>query len=185
VPGVLRIDDGRGDGPRYGERWIVPQQRALVLGIPEVGGLVEELRFVRHDDEPVREAGRNPQHALVRGGQRDAGRAAEIRGAAPQVDGHVEHFALRRAHELALGVLDLVMQPAQDAVPRARVVVLYERRVDARLRERAGVPALEEKAAVVAPDLRLDQPDVGNRGRRDVHLKRMGGSDNSAIRYCP
>ena len=75
-----------------------------------------------------------------------------------QVDRDVEHFAGDDAHELALRVLDLVVEAAQHAAPRARVVVLHERRVEPGRRERARVPALEEEAALVAEDARLDRP---------------------------
>ena len=49
-----------------------------------------------------------------------------VRRAAPQVDRDVEHLAGDRAHQLSLRVLDLVVQAAQHAAPRARVVVLHE-----------------------------------------------------------
>ena len=50
----------------------------------------------------------------------------EGRRRAPQVDGDVEHRAFDHAHELALRVLDLVVQAAQHAAVRSRVVVLHE-----------------------------------------------------------
>ena len=64
----------------------------------------------------MREAGRDPQLAMVVGAQLDADPAAEGRAAAAHVDGDVEHRALRHAHQLALRVRrHLEVQPAQHA----------------------------------------------------------------------
>jgi hypothetical protein len=74
----------------------------------------------------VREAGRDPHLALVLGRQFAAIPLAEGRRALADIDRHVEHRAGGGAHQLALRLLDLVMQAAQHAFRRARVVVLHE-----------------------------------------------------------
>src|SRR5690606_19350985 len=90
-------------------------------------------------------------------------------------------------HQLPLGMLDLVVQAAQHAGHRAGLVVLHEGGVDARrFGELAGVEALEEVAAVITEDLRLDDQDFGQGGLEDIH-RRLGGSYSSAMRsrYWP
>ena len=119
---------------------------------------------------------------------RDADGAAERRRAPPQVDRDVPHLAAHAADQLALRVLDLVVEAAQHAAAGARMIVLHERGVDSGGGERARVPGLEKEAAVVAADDGLDQPHVGNRGRRDLHHglpHRTSGSRRSASRYWP
>ena len=58
----------------------------------------------------------------------------------------IEHVACDDTHELALRLSDLVVQAAQHAAPRTRVVVLHEVRIDACRAHGACVPALEEIA---------------------------------------
>src|SRR5487761_2099231 len=112
--------------PFDAKRRIVPQQRALVLRVPVVGGLVEEFGDLRDDDEPVRETRRDVEHPVIARRQLDRDVPAEGRRRASQVDGHVEHPALDHANELSLRMLDLVMHAAQHAAARSRVVVLHE-----------------------------------------------------------
>ena len=59
--------------------------------------------------------GRHPQLAVVVGRQQRAHPAAELRRAAAQVYRHIKHLALGYSHQLALRVLNLVMQAAQYA----------------------------------------------------------------------
>ena len=131
--------------------------------IPVVGRLVEELGGVGQHEEAVRESRRDPQHPLVRrptartptqrpnvGEPRR--RSTATSNTSPAID----------AHQLALRVLDLVVQPAQHAARAsasgcpARTSASMPGR-----RERARVPALEEEAALVAEHARLDQQHVG------------------------
>ena len=115
----------------------------------------------------------------------DADRAAEGGRAAAKVDGDVEHLAGDAPHELALRVLDLVMETAQHAMPRLRMVILHEGRVDAGVRQRTRVPALEEIPAVVREHARLEALDVGQVGCDDLHRNRTLGSRKSSSRYLP
>src|SRR5205085_7485204 len=71
--------------------------------------------------------------------------------------------------ELPLRVLDLVVQPAQNASRRARVIVLHEVGVDPDVRKRPAVITFEKKPARVAENARLDQKHVGERHWRDFH----------------
>src|SRR5687767_12022756 len=100
----------------------------------------------------------------------DAGPPAERRRAPAEVDRHVEYFTHYDPHELPLRLPDLVMQPAQHAPARARMVVLHEICLDAGLLpENALVHALEEEPALVPEHPRLDYQDFGYIGADDVH----------------
>lgn len=87
---------------------------------------------------------------------------AEGWGGTAQVYGYVEDFALDDADELSLGVLDLIMESAEDAFGGAGVVVLDEgdRGTDGCF-EGALVEAFEEEAAGVGENL----------GGEDEHIK--------------
>ena len=64
------------------------------------------------------------------------------------------------------------------------MVVLHKMQVQpGRLVEGALVETLEEKAAVVAKDLRLQQQYIGDGAGRDLH--RCAWSRSSRNRYCP
>src|SRR5262249_25685246 len=93
--------------------------------------------------------------------------------AAPDVDGYVEHFALDHAYELGLRTAKLQMEAAQRALDRARVVVLYERRVDAVRAVPIRVIRLEEEAAAVAMNVGLDDEYPGQVGGNHTHVRRQ------------
>jgi hypothetical protein len=87
----------------------------------------------------------------------DAGPLAEGGRGLAQVDGHVEDAAAGDPHELALGLLDLVVQAAQHALAGAGVVVLHEVR-----REAGGVwKALALKLSMKKP--RASPKTLGSR----------------------
>ncbi len=113
----------------------------------------------------MREALRYPHLALVLGRQLAAIPLAEGRRTLAQIDGHVKHRALGHAHQLALRLLDLVMQAAQHALGRTRMVVLHEQLGDTgQFGKAARVVAFEEEAAVVAEDLGLEHQQARQRG---------------------
>ena len=75
------------------------------------------------------------------------------------------------AHQLALRLGgQLVVQAAQDAASRPRVVVLHELDLDpGGGAERLAVVALQEEAALVAEDARLEQQYVRDRELSHLH----------------
>src|SRR5581483_6473636 len=108
---------------------------------------------------------RDPEQLMVLSRQAQPDPFAEARTRSAQVDDDVEHFAGDDAHELSLRLLDLVVQAAENSARRARMIVLHEVDVDAgRVAESATVVALEEEAARIAEDFRLQQHDFGQRG---------------------
>ncbi|MNZ34145.1 hypothetical protein D3C78_515160 [compost metagenome] len=101
---------------------------------------------------------------------------------APEVHGDIEYFAEGDPHQLALGPPHLVVQAAQDAALRARVIVLDESALDAgRVREGAGVVAFVKEAALIAEDLGFEDQHVGEVARNDFHTF----SPAILKRYCP
>src|ERR1041384_2992665 len=78
--------------------------------------------------------------------------------AAPHIDHHIEHRALNDPAELRLRSGNLVMQGAHGALRRFRVIILHEALADAEFGKLHLLIALKEKAALVAPDGRLDHP---------------------------
>src|SRR5437868_5180722 len=107
------------DRPFDSDFGIVPDDAALVLGEPVIGRFVEELGGLRQDDESMRKTGRHPQLLVVVVRQHHTDPLAEGRRALANIDDDVEYFALDNAHEFALRMLDLIMQPAQHALRRA------------------------------------------------------------------
>src|SRR5262245_10841243 len=129
---------------------------------------------------------------MVLAAEFDADPATERRAARPDIDRHVEHTALRHAHQLALRMrCALEVQPAQYASARARMVVLHERDALAgRLVEGALVVALHEEAACVAEHLRLQNQHAVYRGlgRFQRHRERLSQNTRlltTRIRYWP
>ena len=106
---------------------------------------------------------------MVRLAQKLPDPLAERGGRAPQVDSDVVDLAGQHAHQLALRLLKLVVDTAQNATQRAGMVVLKKPGGQAQLLKRTFGVRLEEKAALVSKDLRLQQDDVGNGCRNRSH----------------
>src|SRR5690606_36065341 len=81
---ILRGERGLGHPPVDAERRVVPEQRALVLGVPVVGGLVEHLGELGLDHESMGEAGRDPELATVGAGELHRHMPPEVGRGAPQ-----------------------------------------------------------------------------------------------------
>jgi hypothetical protein len=92
-----------------------------------------------------------------------------MRRGTAQIHCHVEHRAAHHPHQLALRRVELVMQPAQHALRRARMVVLHEIQVQPQCGEGLAVPAFHEEAARVAEHPGFDQEDAGESAFDDVH----------------
>jgi predicted hotdog family 3-hydroxylacyl-ACP dehydratase len=81
---------------------------------------------------------------------------------------HIEHRAGDDPHQLALRLLDLVVQAPQNALTAAALVVLNEGFFHAGGGKKVGLPGLEEVAAAVAQHLGFDHQNVGNGCSGDV-----------------
>ena len=86
------------------------------------------------------------------------------------VHGYVIHLALGHAHQLALGVVLLEVQPAQHAPGGAALVVLHKFLVDTGLCELVLLVGLHKIAAVIAEHLRLNDHHAGDLGLRKNKL---------------
>jgi hypothetical protein len=71
-------------------------------------------------------AWRHPQLVMGHVVQQHPHRLAKRGGAAAHIHRHIKHLASGAAHQLSLRLHQLVMQPAQHAMPAARLVVLHQ-----------------------------------------------------------
>jgi hypothetical protein len=125
--------------------------------------LYRKVGAVREHEEAVGKSGRNPQLPMIVPAQFGAGPAAERRRGLSQIDRGIKCTSGHHADELPLGLLDLVVQAAQNPALRARVIVLDEPDVEAdSIAKPSGVPALQQEATLVSEYLRLEDQDVGN-----------------------
>jgi hypothetical protein len=89
-------------------------------------------------------------------------------GADPQIHGDIKDTAVGAAHQLAHRRREvLVVEAAQDALLRARMVVLHELVSDPGFGELALLVCLEKEASFVAAHLRLDEDEALEPGRPD------------------
>ena len=94
--------------------------------------------------------------------------------AAPKVHGDVEDLTGDHPHEFSLGLLNLVVQAAEDVARGAGVVVLDEGAGAAgRTTEFVFAERLHEEAAGVRMDHGFEDEDVGDGGGDDVHVLRL------------
>lgn len=113
---------------------------------------------------------RDEELTLVFGGEHHALPFAEGGTAFAQVDGDVEDRAAHDAHELGLRVVDLEVEPAQDALGARGLVVLNEIDVDT-ARDKVGLlVGFHEVAAIVAVALHVhdDHAVDGRLGEDEV-----------------
>src|SRR5436305_2913787 len=95
---------------------------------------------------------------------------AKGRRAAPHINHDIKHRALNDAAELRLRAGDLVMQATQRGLHRLGMIILHEALTDAEFSKLHLLIALEEKAALVAPDRRLNQPHARQCSIDSFHL---------------
>ena len=155
-------------GPGDANGRVVPRDAALVRGGVVVGGFVQEVRGVRQDHKAVGKALRNPHLFVVVFGQLYPGPLAKGGGAFADVHRHVKHRAAHHAHQLALGLLQLVVQAAQHAAGAAAVVVLHKVHIQTGdLLEVLLVEAFKKEASAVAEHFGLKDEQVGDVGGGD------------------
>ena len=133
-----------------------------------VGGFVQEVGGVRHDDKAVGKALRNPHLLVVVFGQFYTDPLAKGGGAFADVHGHIKYGAVHHAHQFALGLLQLVVQATQHALGAAAVVVLHKVHIQAGdVVEVLLVEAFKKEASAVAEHFGLEDQDVGDVGGGD------------------
>ena len=146
-----------GDAPVDAEVRVVPGDRALRLRGVEAVALVLEDHLFAQNAEPVGEAPRDEELAVVVPGEFDRHVPPEGRRAFADVHSHVQHGAPDDSHELRLSVWRLLeMQPPDDSVARPALVVLDKVNVRDFFSEFTFGERLEEIPPVVPEDARLD-----------------------------
>ena len=101
----------------------------------------------------------------------------EGRRADAYVDGYIKYSATDDTHELSLCVRgQLEVQATHHAIAGAALVVLDEVGRSDELGEALLAEGFEEVAPPITEDARLDDDDLGDRGRDDLHgeVRRMG-----------
>lgn len=91
-----------------------------------VGGLVEKFSGIAQDNKTVGKAFGDPKLALVVCGKNLTYPLAKCFAAFSEVYCYIKYFALHHTHQFALGLLNLVVQTAQDIFCAATMVVLDE-----------------------------------------------------------
>src|SRR5690606_30325970 len=130
----------------------------------------------------MREPLRNPELTLVCRAEADPDPAAEAGRIAAQIHRDIEHFPGDHAHQLSLGLLDLVVQPAQNATLGLGMIVLDELPFQARgFLESGCVEAFIEETAFIPENLWFDDQHVWNAGLDHFHAS----SPASLKRYWP
>ena len=89
------------------------------------------------------------------------------------VDGNVKDFPGDHPYQFTLRLPDLVVQAAQDALARARVVILDETIRDSALLVALRVVSLQEKTTLVFVNFRFDDDNL-RQGSQDVFHKLLG-----------
>jgi hypothetical protein len=90
---------------------------------------------------------------------------AECGGTLADINGNIKDFTGNYPHQLALGLLYLVVQTPQDVSGRARMVVLDKTDVQAgQFLPGTLVETLEKKATFIAEYPRFEYQDIGDGG---------------------
>ena len=120
----------RFEGPRNVEGGIVPEDRTLTCGVVEIGSLIEDLSCVGEDEKAVGKAFGDPYELEFvcegLGFEVESGPFAEVGRVAAEVDGDIPDVTGEDTDELALGMAELVVQAAEDALAGEGLVVLDE-----------------------------------------------------------
>ncbi|MNE56665.1 hypothetical protein D3C80_1515900 [compost metagenome] len=107
---------------------------------------------------------------MVLGGQPHSDPFAEMRRAATDINGNVEDFTDGDTNQFALSVFQLVVQAAQYAFLRARMIVLDELCVQAsRLFKSLGIEAFIKEASLITKYLRFDDQNTGQISGDYIH----------------
>src|SRR6266567_2307509 len=118
----------------------------------------------------MRKSHRNPGQPPVFTGELHGVPAPKGWRLTPQIKKNIEHFPAHYADQLALRLLNLVMQASQDAAFRVRVIVLDESLLNAEIGENSLAITFEEESALVFKDLRFKYERAGERSFENVHF---------------
>ena len=116
------------EGPGDVEGGVVPDDGALSSRVVDVGGLVKDFGGVGEDEEAVGEACRDPEKfermVFCWGFEAKSGPFTEVGGTEAEVDGDVPDVAGEYPNQLALGLFELVVEAAEDALGGEGLIIL-------------------------------------------------------------
>src|SRR3989338_5327785 len=94
----------------------------------------------------------------------------ESRRASPDIDSNIQNHPLNHAHQLALRMTDLIVQPSQHVLCRARVIILHEVHLPSnKLGKLAPVETFKKEATIIAKHFGLNDQQVWNGGLNSFH----------------
>ena len=167
---LTRHHVSRINGPVDCQRLVVPTDACLLLRRIDIVHLIGEDGLVAQHEEAVGKATGNEELAFVLVAQLHHDMLAERGRTLPQVDSHIEHSALYHSHQLRLReVALLIVQPAQHAVRRARLVVLHEINLAYIRFKLVFLPRFKKIAPAVSKHLGVDNPHAFNGSFRIRH----------------
>ena len=141
------------NGPVDGEIGVVPTQGAFHVGSVGCGNFVVEVGDVADHEEAMGAAGRHPEAVVRFGIEHISIPHTKGRRAFAEIDQHIKNGAGGDPYELALRcVAGLVVQPAEDMLGGAAVIVLDEVEIQPRIGEGLAVPCLHKETTGVAED---------------------------------
>ena len=156
--------------PVDGQVGVVPANAAFGRWVVVLSGFVQNLGELTQHQETVGEALGNPQLAIVLRRKTHGYPLAEMWRAAPHINSHIKDFPGTDPNQFVLGILKLVMQPAQHAFLRARMVVLNELSAQASgFLENLRIETFVEKTTIVTENLGLDDQNTGQVGGHNIH----------------
>lgn len=135
---------------------VVPGHTTLVSGVVEIRDFVDELGLVAQDQKAVGKALGDIELFLVLRREENTVPLAEGGAALAQVNRDIKDLAADHADQLALGILFLEVESAQDAPDRHALVVLNKDHVQSGFLHVALVVGLHEISPVVAVHGGLD-----------------------------
>lgn len=172
---VLRADGWRYpiERPCDSERRIVPPDAAFAGRVVEVSGLVEHFCGIGKDQETMGKSLRNPQHFQITVHrarfQVEDSVAAKVRRIAAEIDGDVQNVPVEYTHQLSLRLAQLVVQTAQDAARRKRLIILHKVGGEASGGKFLSIEDLGKPPAFIAEAAGPDDFDVTQRSIKDLH----------------
>ena len=175
--GVLGAERGRCgeqvERPGDVEGGVVPEEAAFAGRVIEVGGLVEHLGGVGEDEEAVGEAGGDPEELERIWAEVESGPLPEVGGLGAQVDGDVPDMAGEDANELSLGLFELVVESAKDALGGTGLVILDEAGGQIERGKRILVINFSEPTATIPMATGLDELNVLQRSVDKGHMRQF------------
>jgi len=146
--------------PLNPNRGVVPQNRPFESRSVKFSRLIRNFSKLCQNEKPVAEAGWDPKHPPILRTQHQAKPLAELSRVLAQIHGYVEDLTSEGTHEFALGLVELIVQPAQDTIAGARVIILHKPGRQAQRFERSFVVGLKKETSLVAIYLRVQDYNV-------------------------